>query len=78
MGVFLLELNKPKMLLAKMDYDAGKLDRIKFFRMVRDGAKLEAMAKEMLGRYTSVSVQALKNMLHQASNSESPRVQEDK
>jgi hypothetical protein len=64
MGVFLLEYNKPTMKLAKIDLDEGRISRIEFFKQVREGAKLEAMAKDMLGAYTTVSVRALKDLLN--------------
>ena len=66
MGVFLLELNKPKMMLAKMDMDEGKIDRVAFFKLVKEGARVEKLAKDMLGRFETPSMKELKDILEKA------------
>lgn len=62
MGIFLLEFNNPHMKLVKINYDTGALSRLEFFKKVKDGAKLETMAKDMIARYTSVTKKAVEKV----------------
>lgn len=64
------------MRLTKMDLVDEKIERKGFLRAVCEGARVEAMAKEMIGRYTTVTVKALEDMLNKMK-AEDKKTKED-
>ncbi|TRY78050.1 hypothetical protein TCAL_06628, partial [Tigriopus californicus] len=61
LGVFLLELNKPKMRLAKLNFDQGLSTRKEYLKSLAEGARTETQAKNMIGRYKLVNSFAIKS-----------------
>ena len=70
MGLFFLEYNKPKMQLAKVDLESGRISRPEFLQLLKEGARIEAKARQMVGRYTTVTARALKNLLNKMREEE--------
>ncbi len=63
MGVFMLEYNKPRLHLAKLDLREKRVDRVYFLSELRMAAKVKQRAMAMIGTYSTVSSRALKVML---------------
>eukprot|EP00095_Tigriopus_kingsejongensis_P006355 maker-scaffold42_size484952-snap-gene-0.10 protein:Tk06355 transcript:maker-scaffold42_size484952-snap-gene-0.10-mRNA-1 annotation:"carboxypeptidase a2 precursor" len=73
MGVFLLELNKPRLRLAKVKFDEGQISRKRYLQMVVEGTQIEAQAKNMIGTYTLSNAFAIKSSVCQlARHSQEP------
>ncbi len=51
LGMFMMELNRPALLLSKLDFDEGRLGRAEYLGRLKELAKSEKRAKTVLGYY---------------------------